>query len=150
LWADGLEGRSDGLTWACSDFSADGTHPANAGRSKVADSLLEFFKADATTQPWFVSGTTGLEAASLPNLSLVVTPNPTSGEVVATFTPAAGERWRAEVMDLAGRRVSTLDSGIGNGQAHSIRFRGTHPGVYWLRVVTGQSAVARRFVRLAE
>jgi len=55
LWADGLTPRSDGLTWACSDFSADdGTHPATSGRQKVADRLLSFVKTDPTAREWFL------------------------------------------------------------------------------------------------
>jgi len=54
LWADGLNARADGLTWACSDFqSSDGTHPSDQGRAKVAHLLLDFFKSDPTTAPWF-------------------------------------------------------------------------------------------------
>src|SRR5262245_3910637 len=54
-WADGLTARSDGLTWACDDFQpTDGTHPSTSGRNKVAAMLLNFFKTDPTTAPWFV------------------------------------------------------------------------------------------------
>jgi hypothetical protein len=54
LWADGLVPRSDGLTWLCSDFQNDGTHPSTAGRQKVAGLLLNFFKTNETAWPWFV------------------------------------------------------------------------------------------------
>jgi hypothetical protein len=54
LWANGPTKRADGLTYEESDFSSDGTHPSNAGREKVADQLLSFFKSDSTTKPWFV------------------------------------------------------------------------------------------------
>jgi hypothetical protein len=56
LWADGLVPRSDGLTWECSDFSADGTHPAPPGREKVGTMLLEFFLGSPFTRPWFRAG----------------------------------------------------------------------------------------------
>jgi hypothetical protein len=55
LWADGLTPRSDGLTWACSDFVADGTHPSQAGASKVAGLLRDFFHTDSTARPWFLA-----------------------------------------------------------------------------------------------
>jgi len=54
LWADGLNPRSDGLIWECSDFRDDGTHPSDSGRMKVARMLLDFFKTDSTTTPWFL------------------------------------------------------------------------------------------------
>jgi lysophospholipase L1-like esterase len=53
LWADGLVPRSDGLTWQCSDFQDDGTHPSTTGRRKVAERLLEFFESDDTAA-WFL------------------------------------------------------------------------------------------------
>ena len=54
-WANGLLGRSDGLVWTCQDLQADGTHPSYpAGDLKVAGQLLNFFKTDDTTTPWFL------------------------------------------------------------------------------------------------
>lgn len=55
MWADGTTPRSDGLTWVCSDFQNDGTHPSASGAQKVAQMLLSFFKSDTTTQLWFVN-----------------------------------------------------------------------------------------------
>ena len=58
IWADGLNARSDGFTWLCSDLQADFTHPsANGGVPKVADQLLAFFKTDPTATPWFLKRT---------------------------------------------------------------------------------------------
>lgn len=54
LWADGLTPRSDGLTWACSDFETDGGHPGPSGESKVADLLRQFFLTHPTTMGWFI------------------------------------------------------------------------------------------------
>lgn len=54
LWADGLTPRSDGLTWACGELAADGTHPGPAGRQKVGQLLLRFFQTDPTAREWFV------------------------------------------------------------------------------------------------
>lgn len=56
LWADGLTPRSDGLTWACSEFADDGTHPGDPARDKVADMLLDFFKTDEVAREWFLEG----------------------------------------------------------------------------------------------
>ena len=57
LWSDGVKGRkADDLIWLRDDLAGDGTHPSQSGRAKVAAQLLEFFKADPTAKPWFVSG----------------------------------------------------------------------------------------------
>jgi hypothetical protein len=58
LWADGLNPRSDGLTWAAADLSADGTHPSPSGQQKVGSLLMAFFKGSPFTRCWFVAGET--------------------------------------------------------------------------------------------
>ena len=63
LWADGLVPRSDGLTWLCSDFQNDGTHPSTTGRQKVAGLLLTFFKTNETARPWFVGSSSAQRQA---------------------------------------------------------------------------------------
>lgn len=55
LWADGITPRqSDGLIWERKDFVADGVHPSQGGRKKVADQLRNFFQNDANARTWFV------------------------------------------------------------------------------------------------
>ncbi len=54
-WANGLLGRNDGFVWTCQDLQSDGTHPSfPAGDLKVAGQILNFFKTDDTTTPWFL------------------------------------------------------------------------------------------------
>jgi hypothetical protein len=55
-WANGLLARSDGLTWTCQDYAADGLHPSvPSGRNNYANLLITFFKTDDTTVPWFLT-----------------------------------------------------------------------------------------------
>ena len=54
LWADGTNPRSDGLTYVQEDLETDCTHPTNSARAKVASMLMDFFKNDPTTYPWFL------------------------------------------------------------------------------------------------
>ena len=53
-WADGLHASSNGMVWTCQDLQKDGTHPTTSGDLKVASQILDFFKADDTTTPWFL------------------------------------------------------------------------------------------------
>ncbi|MCX7017034.1 MAG: hypothetical protein NTW86_31485 [Candidatus Sumerlaeota bacterium] len=55
LWTDGTKGRKDGLIWVRDDVGADGTHPSESGRMKVAKLLLDFLKTDPTAKPWFLN-----------------------------------------------------------------------------------------------
>jgi hypothetical protein len=55
LWGDGVTPRkSDGLVWTRDDLGPDGTHPSPAGRAKVAQLLLTFFKTDPNAKGWFL------------------------------------------------------------------------------------------------
>jgi hypothetical protein len=55
LWGDGMKPRkSDGLVWKRQDLAADGTHPSQSGRQKVAEMLLKFFKTDVNAKSWFL------------------------------------------------------------------------------------------------
>ena len=54
LWAQGEKPRKDGLTYVADDLAADGTHPSNSGRQKVAKLLLDFFTKDELANTWFM------------------------------------------------------------------------------------------------
>ncbi len=57
LWADGKAARkADGLAYGPEDFTADGTHPSQSGRMKVAEVMLRFFKTEPTAKGWFLKG----------------------------------------------------------------------------------------------
>lgn len=156
LWADGLNPRpGDGLTWACADFASDGTHPASGARAKVSQQLLDFMHIDKTAQPWYLSYTVAAPTSNAPGFELAVAPNPARGSVDITLTPGAGERWRLEVLDLAGRRVRDLGGGVGDGARNARRWdardeRGApcRPGLYWVRLASGGRHTVRRLTLL--
>jgi hypothetical protein len=58
LWADGLNARSDGLTWAQNELAPDGTHPSMLGQQKVGRMLLEFFSTSPVARCWFLAAAT--------------------------------------------------------------------------------------------
>ena len=65
LWADGIVPRSDGLTWLCSDYISDGTHPNVVGSLKVANRILAMCDTDPTTA-WYRTSTPPPPGTSVP------------------------------------------------------------------------------------
>ncbi len=57
LWANGTTPRSDGLTWARSDFLADGFTLSEAGARKSAGMLMKFLVSEPTAAGWFMPTT---------------------------------------------------------------------------------------------
>ncbi len=55
LWTNGKTPRSDGLSFEPDDFQeTDRMHESPAGQRKVGKLLVQFFKSDPTTKPWFL------------------------------------------------------------------------------------------------
>ena len=150
LWADGMNPRSDGLTWPCSYFATDGTHPALGARNLVADSLLSFFKSDTTAVPWFRSTVTGVSdpAGVTPPIRITrVYPVPASRILNVEAAYRGGDEASLLLYDVAGRLVG------------SARFHGTSgasfdvsrlpSGVYYLQLRDqrgSRETVGRRIV----
>lgn len=150
LWADGLNPRSDGLIWQCSDFQSDGTHPATGARNTVADSLLAFFKRDETTVPWFVASTTGVSSpdgadpASAAGAILRVYPVPSSARVTVLVRAPAGERASVRLYDAGGRWVRTgrLVPQTSGTLAAALDVAGLPSGIYYASI-RGDAGVSR-------
>jgi hypothetical protein len=104
LWADGLTPRGDGFTWECADFDPnDGTHPSNSGRAKVANLLLDFFRSDPTTVPWFLTCTDSVPGEVE---GLMLSKQPTGIEFSWTsLDPTAGA---ATVYDIVSGPIALL------------------------------------------
>jgi hypothetical protein len=55
IWANGAKARADGFRFVLEDFMAnDQMHESPQGQIKVGNQLLQSFKTDPTTRPWFV------------------------------------------------------------------------------------------------
>lgn len=150
LWADGLAGRADGLTWACAGFAADGTHPSASGRGVVADSLLQFLRDDDTTAPWYRAGDpAGVEPGVTGPRGLRVGPNPARVAAHIALSGTRTEGVRLAVHDLSGRvrRVLSSDgAGRANWDLRDDTGQRVAPGLYWVRAGTGAAHLARAIV----
>lgn len=158
LWADGLVPRaSDGLTWACGDFStSDGTHPAETGRAKVAQMLLDFFTSDPTAAPWFTDALVGVEPVPAPGAALriaAVWPNPARGVLFARVDAPRAMTARFDLVTVDGRAARRLPEARLEAGPNTLRWGelgdgGLAAGVYFLRAHTGGlvDGSARRLV----
>ena len=55
-WGNGLLARKDGLVWTCQDFGATGLHNSKPqGGEKDANMMLNFFRTNDATTPWFLA-----------------------------------------------------------------------------------------------
>jgi hypothetical protein len=128
LWADGLNPRSDGLIWQCTDFQSDGTHPSDTGRTKVAERLLQFFTTDSTATPWFLAGASSVPAPPL-DLALVLEParpNPMSAGTELALSVPSGMAVRVAIYAANGRLVRFLDQEPLTAGRHSLTWDGTN------------------------
>jgi len=97
LWIDGLNPRSDGMTWTPEDLAEDCTHPSSSGIGKVEQMLMSFFTTDTLTTPWFlspllqppVSPTIAAPTATVAAPSPTVEASPTAAAIPPTSTPTA-------------------------------------------------------------
>jgi hypothetical protein len=156
LWADGLRPRADGLTWACTDFVDDGTHPSASGRDKVAGMLLEFFATEPTATPWFLVSSTGSDPHARGVAWSVgrARPNPFSRDVSLTVDVAVPQRLTTGIFAVSGRRIRRLvDATFAPGRS-VLRWDGTDDsggrasaGLYFIQVAAyGGDTVASRIV----
>ncbi len=74
-----------------------------------------------------------------------VFPNPARGTAAASVSAAAGQPVSATVYDVLGRPVATLHDGPLSGGRLTVPAAGLTPGLYVLRVRSGETVVSRRF-----
>ncbi len=115
LWADGLSPRGDGLTFACTDLTSDGTHPAVGARTKVGGAILGTLLASPYAANWFRN-----PAPACPFVFAPPAPLKVCGGGSAAFTIDAGGQaplglhWRRDGVAIPGATGPTLTiSGAG-------------------------------------
>ena len=127
MWADGLTPRSDGLIWTCpADYSADGTHPSVLGRQKVASALVDFFKTDETTKPWFLKTLTLNIATAIQGYLNPFTNKMIMRDTVRVFLRSAGHPFN--IIDSA---TAIIDSSTLRGV---FKFYDVPNGTYYLQL----------------
>ncbi|MCI0691827.1 T9SS type A sorting domain-containing protein [candidate division KSB1 bacterium] len=153
LWADGMTPRQDGLIWECRDFQNDGTHPAPAGRTKVANLLLGFFKTEATAASWFLGkNTTRVDTRSdeAPRRFKLEQnfPNPFNPSTTIRFSLPQGEHVTLQVFDVNGREVATLVDGEIAAGEHAVTFapQATASSLYIYKITAGKFSQTRKAV----
>jgi hypothetical protein len=124
-WADGVNPRSDGLVWECSDFGRDGSHPSAAGSLKLGGLLLDFFTSDPAATPWFLGD--GIEPR--PNTVTTVAGTTTVPETDPTTTTEGSATSTPESTSPGTSRPQNNGSEDGSDLA-------------WLPIVAGGVAVA--------
>jgi hypothetical protein len=158
LWADGSTPRADGLTWDCVDFGADGTHPSPEGSLKVGNLLLDFFRTDTATAPWYRGPAPTGVAVLPPVLSWTIRParpNPFTGGLSVPLSLADAATLQAAVYSADGRRLRTLADRRFLAGSHDLSWdgrddagRAVAPGVYFVRVFGGGEARTAKVTRI--
>lgn len=117
-WADGMTPGSDGLTWACSDFStSDGTHPSIAGANKVANRLANFLRTEPTAASWYLALPPPANfGTGLASLSWTGTPSHSANDFALSITGAipggTGSVFASAMLDPAPFQGGTLYVGV--------------------------------------
>lgn len=146
LWADGLNPRSDGLTWSIDDFvESDRTHPSTtSGRKKVANLLLNFVKTDPTARNWFLkSELTNIDSQKkmIPdNFKLYQNyPNPFNPSTTIEFSIPKSTHVNVTVFDTLGKEIDILMNSYLSAGKHTAVFNGNNlpSGIYFYRLKAG-------------
>jgi len=152
LWADGLNPRADSLIWECANFQSDGTHPSPSGRMKVANMLLDFFKKDSTTRPWFLnpSTTSTAIATGLPGIVTLGQnyPNPFNPGTTVEFSIPSTQHVVLKVYNLLGEEVATLVDHQRTAGTHRVQWNpeALSTGLYFYTLRSGSFMQTRKLI----
>lgn len=155
LWADGINPRSDGLTWICpDDFEPDGRHPSELGEQKVAALLLSTLMDDETAIPWLLDGTTDATPGSGGNLptrfSITNYPNPFNPLTTFRFTIVDRQSTLLSIYDMLGQEVARLVNEELSPGTYTREWNASAfpTGVYYSRLRSGDFVKTNKLVLL--
>lgn len=155
LWAKGNTARTDGLLWLPADFAADGTHPSNSGRLKVANLLLQFFSTDSTCIPWFLkSGITDLDNYSFLEEtkieSLQSYPNPCRDEIEIRWKLQSKEKPVLVLLNSTGQLLEILiNKELQPGNYYFLLNTSKLPvGIYYVQLIQKNIMIHNKFIKV--
>jgi hypothetical protein len=150
IWGNGPNPRQDnGLIWLRDDFSSDGTHPSDKGRLKVANMLLDFFRTDETTKPWFLANPTDV-GNNNNEKKISIVPNPATNyiEISGSSVILSEAKNPVLIFDVLGMEITTpsMRDTLSYQGGEIVRVDISHllPGVYFVRI----GDVVRKFVKI--
>ena len=144
-WADGTTPRADGLTWICpTDYNTDGTHPSTAGRQKVAQMLLNFFTADSTATPWFLSQPTGITNTTFSTF-VELFPNPVK-DILTIKVNVETKNAHIEICNVLGEIVYSEEIKNLSGNFTKQIHLNTPNGIYFIKVNEGEKQCIRKII----
>jgi hypothetical protein len=140
------------FAWREREVFPDGTEAHYYLRIRMNDN------ANVWTGPVYVTydGSEPVAVGDRPatSLALLASPNPTLGQVTASFSlPTAARHGQLVVYDASGRRVKTLLDGPLTAGEHRVAWSGhddsgraARPGVYFLSLKTESESVAKKIL----
>jgi PKD repeat protein len=92
----------------------------------------------------------GISHISSPVSSMVIAPNPTQGSATLSLMMSSNTDASIKMVDMTGREVMTLYSGLLPAGQKSISFdtQAISSGIYMIRISDGKTSVQKRFVKL--
>lgn len=165
LWADGVNPRSDGLTWNCeADYAEDGGgyHMTNEGKDKMANILLDFFRTDTISEIWFMDGPkwascgTGRYADGKPIVpedkiitqnDFVIYPNPSNGQFYVDFTSSFAGSIDVKVVNNTGAIIyADRFESVEAHEGYTLNLNDQPAGIYHLQLLLNDQMVDQPIV----